>query len=96
MTAWTKIIRGATAIMAAAGVGTLGMVEFDRVDESNLQRQVLYLGEINDSQRAAWTRAIEVFADDGAAKPPGALLVQADLGRYGSACCKGQQRQITL
>ena len=30
-----------------------------------LQRQVLYLGEINDSQKAAWTRAIEVFADDG-------------------------------
>ncbi len=28
--------------LAAAGVGTLGLVEFDRVDESNLQRQVLY------------------------------------------------------
>ncbi len=26
-----------------------------------LQRQVLYLGEINDSQRAAWCRSIEVF-----------------------------------
>jgi hypothetical protein len=32
-----------------------------------LQRQVLYLGEINDSQKAAWTRAIEVFAEDGEA-----------------------------
>ncbi len=28
-----------------------------------VQRQVLYLGEINDSQRAVWTRAIEVFQD---------------------------------
>ncbi len=28
--------------LAAAGVGTLGLVEFDTVDESNLQRQVLY------------------------------------------------------
>lgn len=28
--------------LAAAGVGTLGLVEFDRVDLTNLQRQVLY------------------------------------------------------
>src|SRR5687767_3345295 len=28
--------------MAAAGVGTLGIVEFDEVDESNLQRQVIH------------------------------------------------------
>lgn len=28
--------------LAAAGVGRLGIVDFDRVDESNLQRQVLY------------------------------------------------------
>ena len=28
--------------LAAAGVGTLGLVDFDRVDESNLQRQVLF------------------------------------------------------
>lgn len=28
--------------LAAAGVGTLGVVEFDAVDESNLHRQVLY------------------------------------------------------
>jgi transposase len=33
-----------------------------------VQRQVLYLGEINDSQRAAWIRAVEVFDDDGEAK----------------------------
>jgi len=29
-----------------------------------VQRPVLYLGEINDSQRAAWIRAIEVFDED--------------------------------
>ncbi len=28
--------------LAAAGVGTIGLVDFDRVDPSNLQRQVLY------------------------------------------------------
>ena len=28
--------------MAAAGVGTLGLLDFDTVDDSNLQRQVLY------------------------------------------------------
>lgn len=31
--------------LAAAGVGTLGIVDFDVVDETNLQRQVLYLLE---------------------------------------------------
>jgi hypothetical protein len=29
-----------------------------------VQRQVLYLGEINDSQKASWCRSIEVFQDD--------------------------------
>ena len=28
--------------LAAAGIGTLGIVDFDRVDESNLQRQILH------------------------------------------------------
>ena len=28
--------------LAAAGIGTLGIVDFDVVEESNLQRQVLY------------------------------------------------------
>jgi hypothetical protein len=30
-----------------------------------VQRHVLYLGEINDSQRAAWCRTIEAFDEDG-------------------------------
>jgi hypothetical protein len=29
-----------------------------------VQRQVLYLGEINDSQQAAWRRTLEVFDED--------------------------------
>ncbi len=32
----------AALYLAAVGVGTLGLVDFDQVDESNLQRQVLY------------------------------------------------------
>jgi sulfur-carrier protein adenylyltransferase/sulfurtransferase len=32
----------ATLYLAAAGVGTLGIVDFDRVDEINLQRQILF------------------------------------------------------
>jgi hypothetical protein len=37
------------------------VVESRRVGRSVLQRHVLYLGEINDSQRVAWQKAIEVF-----------------------------------
>ena len=33
-----------------------------------VQRQVLYLGEINDTQQLAWRRSIEVF-EDGASQP---------------------------
>jgi molybdopterin/thiamine biosynthesis adenylyltransferase/rhodanese-related sulfurtransferase len=32
----------AALYLAAAGIGTLGVLDFDRVDESNLQRQVLF------------------------------------------------------
>src|SRR3982751_1101527 len=32
----------ATMYLAAAGVGTLGIVDFDTVDESNLQRQIIH------------------------------------------------------
>ena len=28
--------------LAAAGVGTLGVIDFDTVDESNLQRQIIH------------------------------------------------------
>ena len=32
----------AALYLAAAGIGTLGLVDFDRVDISNLQRQILH------------------------------------------------------
>jgi Transposase DDE domain len=42
-----------------------------------VQRPVLYLGEINDSQQAAWRKTIEVF-EDGAAAPRSIALFPAD------------------
>ncbi len=42
-----------------------------------VQRQVLYLGEINDSQQAAWRRTIEVFAE-GQAQPRQMALFPED------------------
>jgi len=37
-------------------------------DDRVLQRQVLYLGKINDSQKVAWACAIRVFGEDGEAQ----------------------------
>ena len=45
---------------------TWSVVENRRVHDGRVvQRQVLYLGEINDSQRANWSRAIEAFDEGG-------------------------------
>lgn len=38
--------------LAAAGVGRIGIIDFDRVDESNLQRQVLFSTEDIGKQKA--------------------------------------------
>src|SRR6202790_5789713 len=41
------------------------VVEDKRLDDGRVvQRHVLYLGEINSSQAAAWRKAIEVFDED--------------------------------
>ena len=46
------------------------VVESRRCGRSVTQRHVLYLGEINDSQRAAWQKAIAVFDEtDGQTRP---------------------------
>jgi len=41
--------------LAAAGIGTLGLVDFDVVDSSNLQRQIIHstkdIGAQSDAQR---------------------------------------------
>ena len=42
-----------------------------------VQRQVLYLGEINDGQRAPWGRAIEAF-DEATQRPTQLALFAAD------------------
>ncbi len=48
---------------------TFSIVENRRVSGGHVvQRHVLYLGEINDSQELAWRRSIEAF-EDGAAQP---------------------------
>ena len=39
-----------------------------------VQRQVLYLGEINDSQRAAWRKTIKVFDEQSASSRTMALF----------------------
>src|SRR5712692_7471994 len=45
------------------------VVENKRVGRANVvQRQVLYLGEINDSQELAWRKSIEIF-DEGSSRP---------------------------
>ena len=42
-----------------------------------VQRQVLYLGEINDSQREAWCEVIEAF-DEGSQRPTQLALFPAE------------------
>ncbi len=43
-----------------------------------VQRQVLYLGDNNERQRAAWARSIEVFVDDQAAPKQMALFREGE------------------
>jgi hypothetical protein len=51
------------------------VVENRRVADGRVvQRHVLYLGEINDAQRAAWCRSIEVFDEDQGASAQMALF----------------------
>ena len=70
---------GSPALMylAAAGVGTLGIVDFDVVDESNLQRQIIHgqsdvgrpkAESARGQHRARSTRYVNVVAARGAAR----------------------------
>ncbi|WP_406612120.1 molybdopterin-synthase adenylyltransferase MoeB [Alcaligenes aquatilis] len=46
--------------LAAAGVGTLGIIDFDRVDESNLQRQIIHtVDSIGELKVESAKRAIQ-------------------------------------
>ena len=61
---------------------TFSIVENRRVGGGRVvQRHVLYLGEINDSQELAWRKSIEAFADGG--KRPQTLSLFPD------DCCDG-------
>ncbi|MBI2164529.1 MAG: ThiF family adenylyltransferase, partial [candidate division NC10 bacterium] len=51
----------AALYLAAAGVGTLGIVDFDSVDLSNLQRQILH--HVHDVGRPKVQSAVETIAD---------------------------------
>ncbi|MCS6779244.1 MAG: HesA/MoeB/ThiF family protein [Geminicoccaceae bacterium] len=54
--------------LAAAGIGTLGIVDFDRVDPSNLQRQVLF------DEAATGELKVDAAAARLAALNPGVLV----------------------
>ncbi len=48
--------------LAAAGVGSIGLVDFDRVDESNLQRQVLFsIDDVGEQKAIAAQRRIKAL-----------------------------------
>ncbi|MFS0825775.1 molybdopterin-synthase adenylyltransferase MoeB [Pseudomonas phoenicis] len=69
--------------LAAAGVGTLGVIDFDRVDESNLQRQVIHtvesIGTLKvDSARQAIARLnplVEVLTHSERLEPDTAVAL---------------------
>ena len=71
---------GSPALMylAAAGVGTLGIVEFDIVDESNLQRQIIHgqsdIGRSKAESARDAVLEINPYIDGGAARDPAGLL----------------------
>src|SRR3954464_7779433 len=45
--------------LAAAGVGTIGLVDFDRVEDSNLQRQVMFgVDDVGEQKAVAAQRRI--------------------------------------
>jgi hypothetical protein len=58
-----------------------------------VQRQVLYLGEINNGQRAAWCQLIEAF-DEGSRRHRQLALFPADRGV--PACADGYGVQVRL
>src|SRR4051812_950985 len=48
--------------LAAAGVGTIGLVDFDRVEESNLQRQVMFgTDDVGELKAVAAQRRIKAL-----------------------------------
>ena len=56
-----------------------------------VQRQVLYLGEINDCQRAAWCRSIEVLQGDAGPRP---VALFAEDGEAPELACEVVRIQV--
>ena len=55
-----------------------------------VQRQLLYLGEINDSQRAAWCRSIEVLKGDSGPAPMALCEVADDREAFAGVGLRGR------
>jgi len=76
----------ASLYLAAAGVGTLGLVDFDTVDVSNLQRQILYSTEdvgrpkleVAAARLTALNPGVQVVTHETALTSANALEILAD------------------
>ena len=72
--------------LAAAGVGTLGIAEFDEVDESNLQRQIIH-GQ-SDIGKSKAVSAQGVDRRDQPARQRGACTTSASTT---TTCCRSSR-----
>ena len=71
--------------LAAAGVGTLGIAEFDEVDESNLQRQIIH-GQTDIGQSKA-----ESAQDSIAETNPLSTSSCTTSGSTTTTCCRSSR-----
>jgi sulfur-carrier protein adenylyltransferase/sulfurtransferase len=72
----------ASLYLAAAGVGTLGIVDADVVDESNLQRQIIHSTErLGEPKVASAKRTIEALNPDVTVKPYEERLTSENIDR---------------
>ena len=73
------------------------VVENKRLDDGRVvQRHVLYLGEINSSQAAAWRKAIEVFDEDAGRARTLALFAEDGCQAVGAGSATVQLRLSEL
>ncbi|WP_456467643.1 HesA/MoeB/ThiF family protein [Archaeoglobus sp.] len=52
------------AYLAAAGVGRIGIVDGDSVEESNLQRQIIHAGNLNENKAESAAKFVEKLNPD--------------------------------
>jgi sulfur-carrier protein adenylyltransferase/sulfurtransferase len=76
----------AAIYLAAAGVGTIGLVDFDVVDETNLQRQVLFdTGDVGRPKIEAAVRRLQAMNPDVHVEPHAARFDAANAARLVAA-----------